>query len=196
MLASGWFSKIASRMCSNPCLSLVELVIGGAQDSGRTPATSRHKWVIHQQHIIYSSISQYILGNTCVCSCVTTAFFYTLDVPFWRFLKLNLIYDLFLSCRATNGTPTSSLFGTLMILKAACTNNIAYIDRLISVFMRALQKMAREHLSPSSSESSTCEYLPHKVKMQYLHFWSHAEYFLLAWKIPEVMSRWSILFHN
>ncbi len=38
--------------------------------------------------------------------------------------------------------------------------------------------------------------LPHKVKTQYLHFRSQAEYFLLPWKIPEVMSRRSILFHN
>ncbi len=38
--------------------------------------------------------------------------------------------------------------------------------------------------------------LPHKVKTQYLHFRSHAEYFLLSWKIPEVISRRSILFHN
>ncbi|XP_038044323.1 transformation/transcription domain-associated protein-like isoform X2 [Patiria miniata] len=57
--------------------------------------------------------------------------------------------------KAASGTPTTSLFGTLMILKAACTNNIAYIDRLISVFMRALQKMTREHLTPSSSESTS-----------------------------------------
>ena len=39
-------------------------------------------------------------------------------------------------------------------------------------------------------------FLPHKVKMQHLHFRSHPEYFLLSWKIPEVISRRSILFHN
>ena len=38
--------------------------------------------------------------------------------------------------------------------------------------------------------------LPHKVKMQYLHFRSHVEYFLLSWKNLEVISRRSILFHN
>ena len=38
--------------------------------------------------------------------------------------------------------------------------------------------------------------LPHKVKTQYLHFTSHARYFPLSWKIPEVISRQSILFHN
>ncbi len=44
----------------------------------------------------------------------------------------------------------------------------------------------------------TWKFLPftHKVKTQYLHFRSHAEYFLLSLKIPEVISRRSILFHN
>ncbi len=31
--------------------------------------------------------------------------------------------------------------------------------------------------------------LPHKIKMQYLHFRSQTEYFLLSGKIPEVISR-------
>ena len=48
--------------------------------------------------------------------------------------------------------------------------------------------------------SSTCDgyvYLPHKVKRQYVHFISHAENFLLYWKIPEENSRRSIiLFYN
>ena len=50
--------------------------------------------------------------------------------------------------------------GTLMILKSACSYNASYIDRLISVFMRSLQKMVREHLSlqqanPGTAETST-----------------------------------------
>jgi transformation/transcription domain-associated protein len=49
----------------------------------------------------------------------------------------------------------SALFGTLMMLKAACTNNGAYIDRLISNFMGVLQRMAREHLGPSAGDSPT-----------------------------------------
>uniref|UniRef100_A0A803SSS7 Transformation/transcription domain associated protein n=1 Tax=Anolis carolinensis TaxID=28377 RepID=A0A803SSS7_ANOCA len=51
--------------------------------------------------------------------------------------------------KATNANP-SQLFGTLMILKSACSNNPSYIDRLISVFMRSLQKMVREHLNQQS----------------------------------------------
>jgi transformation/transcription domain-associated protein len=41
-----------------------------------------------------------------------------------------------------------------MILKAACQNNIAYIDRLITTFMRVMQKMAREHLQPTSPDAT------------------------------------------
>ena len=48
----------------------------------------------------------------------------------------------------------SSLFGTLMMLKAACINNSCYIDRLITSFMRVLQRMAREHLTPATQENT------------------------------------------
>ncbi|XP_028982080.1 transformation/transcription domain-associated protein [Diachasma alloeum] len=48
----------------------------------------------------------------------------------------------------------STLFGTLMMLKAACTNNQSYIDRLITPFMRVLQKMAKDHLHSTQTESN------------------------------------------
>ena len=38
--------------------------------------------------------------------------------------------------------------------------------------------------------------LPYTVKTQYVHFRSHAEYFLLPWKIPDEISRRSVLFHS
>ncbi len=47
--------------------------------------------------------------------------------------------------------------GTLMILKSACSYNASYIDRLISVFMRSLQKMVREHLSPQQANPGATE---------------------------------------
>ncbi|MCJ8738438.1 hypothetical protein PDJAM_G00035900 [Pangasius djambal] len=56
--------------------------------------------------------------------------------------------------KATSANPTQ-LFGTLMILKSACSYNSSYIDRLISVFMRSLQKMVREHLSPQTNTGAT-----------------------------------------
>ncbi|KAI0213609.1 Transformation/transcription domain-associated protein [Lamellibrachia satsuma] len=55
--------------------------------------------------------------------------------------------------KTTSGSP-SQLFGTLMILKAACMHNTCYIDRLITSFMRVLQRMAREHLTSSTTEPS------------------------------------------
>ena len=51
--------------------------------------------------------------------------------------------------------PSTSLLGTLMLLKAACTNNPCYIDRLITSFMRALQRMTREHLIPITNDRQT-----------------------------------------
>ncbi|XP_011505966.1 PREDICTED: transformation/transcription domain-associated protein [Ceratosolen solmsi marchali] len=48
----------------------------------------------------------------------------------------------------------SSLFGTLMMLKAACTNNQSYIDRIISPFMRVLHRMAKDHLHPTQTENN------------------------------------------
>uniref|UniRef100_A0A1Y1MXI9 FAT domain-containing protein n=3 Tax=Photinus pyralis TaxID=7054 RepID=A0A1Y1MXI9_PHOPY len=48
----------------------------------------------------------------------------------------------------------SSLFGTLMILKAACINNNSYIDLLITPFMKVLHRLAKEHLQPTTTESS------------------------------------------
>ncbi len=58
-----------------------------------------------------------------------------------------------MTLRSQNGSP-SQLFGTLMILKASCMHNPCYIDRLITSFMRVLQRMAREHLQPTTPEAS------------------------------------------
>lgn len=68
--------------------------------------------------------------------------------------------------RSTNGSPTQ-LFSTLMILKAACMHNQCYIDRLITTFMKVLHKMAREHLQPTSTETSPskCKQVPVYVNM-------------------------------
>lgn len=49
----------------------------------------------------------------------------------------------------------STLFGTLMILKACCTNNQSYIDRLIMPFMRLLSRLTKEHLSGGTTQATT-----------------------------------------
>jgi transformation/transcription domain-associated protein len=48
----------------------------------------------------------------------------------------------------------NSLFGTLMILKAACTNNQSYIDRLIVPFMNILDRLKKEHIGPNSQQQA------------------------------------------
>ncbi|XP_043599030.1 transformation/transcription domain-associated protein isoform X1 [Bombus pyrosoma] len=53
----------------------------------------------------------------------------------------------------TTATP-STLFGTLMMLKAACTNNPSYIDRLITPFMRVLHRMAKDHLHSAQADAN------------------------------------------
>ncbi len=62
---------------------------------------------------------------------------------------------------------------------------------LLLVSTRVLYESVR-----SGRSRATPTVLPHKVKTQYINFGLHEEYFLLSWKIPEVTSRWSIIFHN
>ncbi|KAL9917178.1 transcription-associated protein Nipped-A isoform 1-T1 [Glossina fuscipes fuscipes] len=45
----------------------------------------------------------------------------------------------------------SSLFGTLMILKACCANNPEYIDRLMLQFIRVLNRLTKEHIAMQNS---------------------------------------------
>ncbi|XP_033155613.1 transcription-associated protein 1 isoform X1 [Drosophila mauritiana] len=41
----------------------------------------------------------------------------------------------------------SSLFGTLMILKACTTNNASYIDRILVQFIRVLNRLTKDHIN-------------------------------------------------
>lgn len=59
------------------------------------------------------------------------------------------IFDGLGTYEANASATPSSLFGTLMMLKAACTNNQSYIDRIITPFMKVLHRMAKDHLHPS-----------------------------------------------
>ena len=83
--------------------------------------------------------------------------------------------------------PTHQQFGSTSH-ESAASFMLASADRAV----HANRGSAKARLRPKHETSI----LPHKVKMQYLHFRSHAKYILLSWKIPEVISRRSILFHN
>ncbi|GFR25610.1 hypothetical protein TNCT_594364 [Trichonephila clavata] len=56
--------------------------------------------------------------------------------------------------KSPTATP-QSLYPTLMFLKSAILSNPCYIDRLISIFMRVLQKMTKEHLTPPPDDVGT-----------------------------------------
>ncbi len=72
------------------------------------------------------------------------------------------------------------------ILRMVTNSNVIFSDVLCLVVCEVSTQYIKHNYT----------ILPHKVKTQYLHFRSHAEYFLLFCNIPEVMSRQSILFHN
>lgn len=65
-----------------------------------------------------------------------------------------VIYEGLANYEKSPQSPPSSLFGTLMMLKAACINNACYIDRLITSFMKVLQRMTKEHLTPTTQENT------------------------------------------
>lgn len=54
----------------------------------------------------------------------------------------------------------SSLFGTLMILKACCSNSPEYIDRIMLQFIRVLNRLTKEHINvqnnPQANNQSAC----------------------------------------
>ncbi|KAB7505950.1 Transformation/transcription domain-associated protein [Armadillidium nasatum] len=47
----------------------------------------------------------------------------------------------------------STIYGPLMMLKAACQSNPFYLDRLITPLVGVMQKMARDHLNPPPTEN-------------------------------------------
>jgi transformation/transcription domain-associated protein len=61
---------------------------------------------------------------------------------------------------------TTSLFGTLMILKAACSNNQSYIDRLIVPFMHILDRLKKEHIGPSTQHQPAQQHIPGQAQVQ------------------------------
>ncbi|XP_068742186.1 transformation/transcription domain-associated protein-like isoform X1 [Montipora capricornis] len=56
--------------------------------------------------------------------------------------------------RSQNGA-TSIFYGPLMMLKAACMHNPSYIDRLMTPFFKALQKMHKDHITAVLGEGAS-----------------------------------------
>ncbi|KAH8256520.1 hypothetical protein KR032_001949, partial [Drosophila birchii] len=51
----------------------------------------------------------------------------------------------------------SSLFGTLMILKACTTNNHTYIDRILVQFIRVLNRLTKDHINSQSGTNGNTQ---------------------------------------
>ena len=64
-----------------------------------------------------------------------------------------VVFEGLVAFEKNSAATTSSLYGTLMVLKAAGHNNPCYVDRLITSFMRVLQRMARDHLTQGGESS-------------------------------------------
>ncbi|CAL1278798.1 unnamed protein product [Larinioides sclopetarius] len=67
----------------------------------------------------------------------------------------NVIMEGLTSYEKSPVASPQSLYPTLMYLKSAILSNPCYIDRLISIFMRVLQKMTKEHLTPPPDDVGT-----------------------------------------
>ncbi|KAG8178737.1 hypothetical protein JTE90_027055 [Oedothorax gibbosus] len=67
----------------------------------------------------------------------------------------NVIMEGLTNYEKSTASAPQTLYSTLMFLKAAILSNPCYIDRLISTFMRVLQKLTKEHLIPPPDEVGT-----------------------------------------
>ena len=86
------------------------------------------------------------------------------------------------------------------VLSTSCLwpRNFARQTSVAREFLRVVAYMYnfQQWPHPKIVEDERSRTLPHQVKTQYLHFRFHANYFILPWKIPEEISRRSMLFHN
>nr|ANJ04666.1 transformation/transcription domain-associated protein [Nilaparvata lugens] len=64
-----------------------------------------------------------------------------------------VIFEGIANFERTASAPSATLFGTIMMLKAACVSNPGYIDRHIVQFVRVIQRMAKEHISTNTQEN-------------------------------------------
>jgi len=62
------------------------------------------------------------------------------------------IYDGLLSYERSGTSSTTVLYGPVMLLKAACANSPTYLDKFLIHFMKAIQKMQKDHVTGQSGE--------------------------------------------
>ncbi len=84
-------------------------------------------------------------------------------------------------CKKSDSATYSSCwqFCGLGILNPLCSKGIMYLGSSVGYGVPPGDKNTHKN---NRNERYAQKFLPHKVKMQYLHFRSQAEYFLLSWK--------------
>lgn len=64
------------------------------------------------------------------------------------------IYDGLVSYeKNTTNTTATALYGPVMLLKAACASSPIYLDKFLIQFMKAIQKMQKDHVAGQTTES-------------------------------------------
>ncbi|XP_026322829.1 transcription-associated protein 1 isoform X2 [Hyposmocoma kahamanoa] len=61
--------------------------------------------------------------------------------------------------KSAPGGGAGALLGPLMMLKACCTSNQGYIDRLLLPLMRVLHRMVKDHVAASTPDGATSDLL-------------------------------------
>jgi transformation/transcription domain-associated protein len=64
------------------------------------------------------------------------------------------IYEGLISYERSATSSTTSLYGPVMLLKAACSTCPTYLDKFLIHFMKAIQKMQKDHVSGQTGEST------------------------------------------
>lgn len=80
--------------------------------------------------------------------------------PLTKISRLQVIFDGLSNYEKNTSANSTCLFGAIMMLKAACSSNPSYVDRLITPFIRVIQRMAREHtLANQETPAATSDLL-------------------------------------
>jgi len=132
----GWHLTFVFPLESSSWVGVILILLPATVSLKKKPVLCHVTWMSKRGLQLWISVNLPWRWRLLSDSCVSSYFFCPLHLPFF---------------------PLICLTGTLMILKSACSYNASYIDRLISVFMRSLHKMVREHLSPQQANPGVTE---------------------------------------
>lgn len=116
-----------------------------------TCVVSDVKQHIYSVNIQYEQENSY---NNCVLYLDNCAVCRTLYSLVFLDPRVQVIVEGLNSYEKNSAASSQSLFGPLMMLKAACSSNPGYVDKLVITFIRVAQRLAREHLNTTTNDNS------------------------------------------